>query len=177
MLFTEKALGADLAPTTHPIQVTINHTADANQAFDAISYDKGACWIKTMDYFIGRNALQKGLVSYVQKFAFKNTKLTDLVTCLNESVQANGTGQEGDFGIWSDEWLKKSGVNTLQVELVSGDNIEIVQGFAKFGDKQLRSQRVDVQLWFDESSNMMLNGIMINKDSERTRINDQMSAE
>ena len=63
--FTTKALMADLAPTTHPIQVPIKHTGDAASSFDAISYEKGASWIKTMDSFIGREALQEGLASYV----------------------------------------------------------------------------------------------------------------
>ena len=50
-----------------------------------------------MDSFVGRNVVQKGLAQYVSKFAFKNTGLDDLVQCLNDSVQANGTGQEGNF--------------------------------------------------------------------------------
>lgn len=80
--FIGRALAADLKPTTHPIQVSIKHTGDANQAFDAISYEKGASWIKTMDNFVGRNVLQPGLAKYVQKFAYKNTELKDLVSCL-----------------------------------------------------------------------------------------------
>ena len=55
--FLEIALNADLLASTHPIQVGIKHTGDAVSAFDAISYKKGASWIKTMDYFIGREAL------------------------------------------------------------------------------------------------------------------------
>ena len=54
---TSKALFADLAPTTHPIQVGIKHTGDAASAFDAISYEKGASWIKTMDTFVGRSTV------------------------------------------------------------------------------------------------------------------------
>jgi len=86
--FTASALFADLKPTTHPIQVGIKHTGDAANAFDAISYEKGASWIKTMDYFVGRKSLQAGLAQYVSKFAYKNTVLDDLVECLNESVRA-----------------------------------------------------------------------------------------
>jgi len=59
--------------------VPIKHTGDATSAFDAISYEKGASWIKTMDSFVGRNVVQQGLAAYVSKFAFKNTGLDDLV--------------------------------------------------------------------------------------------------
>ena len=77
--FTSRALMADLAPTTHPIQVSIKHTGDAETAFDAISYEKGASWIKTMDYYLGRTVVQRGLAQYVSRFAYKNTVLNDLV--------------------------------------------------------------------------------------------------
>lgn len=59
--FLQIALDADLLASTHPIQVPIKNTADAVSAFDAISYKKGASWIKVMDYFIGRETLKKGL--------------------------------------------------------------------------------------------------------------------
>jgi aminopeptidase N len=55
--FVTAALRADLKPTTHPIRVGIKHTGDGETAFDAIPYQKGASWIKTMDNFIGRKAL------------------------------------------------------------------------------------------------------------------------
>ena len=57
LTFTERALDADLKPTTHPIQVPIRHTGDGENAFDMISYAKGACWIKVMDNFVGRETL------------------------------------------------------------------------------------------------------------------------
>jgi len=80
-----------------------------------------------MDSFVGRNVVQQGLAAYVSKFAFKNTGLDDLVQCLNDSVQANGTGQEGNFSQWTDEWLKKSGVNTLKLDISKeGGTLDIV---------------------------------------------------
>jgi len=131
---TARGLFADLAPTTHPIQVPIKHTGDAVSSFDAISYDKGASWIKTMDSYVGRRIVQQGLAKYVKKYAFTNTTLDDLVTCLNESVQTNGTGREGDFAAWTDDWLKKSGVNTLKAHF-ENSKLSIKQGFSKHGDK------------------------------------------
>lgn len=87
LMFTERALDADLKPTTHPIQVAIRHTGDGENAFDMISYAKGACWIKVMDNFVGRDTLKSGMAKYFQKFAGKNTVLNDLVTCMNEAMR------------------------------------------------------------------------------------------
>lgn len=83
--FLEAGLDADLQASTHPIRVPIKHTGDAVSAFDMISYRKGASWIKTMDYFIGRKTLQKGLGLYVARYSYKNASLEDFVACLTEA--------------------------------------------------------------------------------------------
>ena len=175
--FIARALAADLSPTTHPIQVPIKHTGDATSAFDAISYEKGASWIKTTDSFVGRNVLQKGLAAYVTKFAYKNSTLDDLVQCLKDSVQEHGTGKEGNFSEWTNDWLKKSGVNTLKLDWSNAGTLDIVQGFSKFGDKQLRSQRIDVLLMFDDKSSIVLKNIMVEKAERTQDILSQVSAE
>ena len=69
-------------PSTHPISQTINHTGDAASTFDAISYEKGASWLKTMDYFLGRPTVQQAAQKYVKKFEFKNAVLSEFVECL-----------------------------------------------------------------------------------------------
>ena len=137
--FTAKALEADLAPTTHPIRVDIKHTGDAVSAFDAISYEKGASWIKTMDNYLGREVVLKGFKKYFERFSFKNTRLEDLVKCLDEAAKetSSGTTETADIESWTDDWLKKSGANTLMLEIDEDDSskLNIVQGHAKFGDK------------------------------------------
>jgi len=85
LMFTERALDADTKPTTHPIQVGIRHTGDGENAFDMISYAKGACWIKVMDNFLGRPVLKLGMKKYFDRYSNSNTVLTDLVNCMNEA--------------------------------------------------------------------------------------------
>jgi len=55
-----------------------------------------------------------------------NTTLPDLVTSLGNSLKANNTDWEGDFNQWTDEWLKKSGVNTLKLELADSGKVDII---------------------------------------------------
>ena len=105
-----------MKPTTHPIQVSIRHTGDGETAFDGISYEKGASWIKTMDNFIGRPALQAGLKSYVQKFAYKSTELPDLVKCLDTALKQHGKPNV-DLLAWTDDWLKTKGPNVLETKM------------------------------------------------------------
>ena len=57
--------------------------------------------------------------------------------------------------------MRKSGVNTLRLECSESQKLDIVQGYEKYGDKQLRSQRIDVMLWFKNGRRMTLNNIFV----------------
>ena len=57
--------------------------------------------------------------------------------------------------------MRKSGVNTLRLECSENKNLDIVQGHEKYGDNQLRSQRIDVMLWFTNGRRMTLNNIFV----------------
>jgi len=54
--------------------------------------------------------------------------------------------------------------------------LNIVQGFSKYGDKTLRSQRIEVMLFFDAKS-MVLKNILINKAEKTVDILGQASEE
>ena len=58
MRFIDFALSSDIKSSTHPIYVTVNNTLDAVNVFDDICYEKGASFIKMMNYFIGREAFK-----------------------------------------------------------------------------------------------------------------------
>ena len=65
----------------------------------------------------------------------------------------------------------------MQLETSPDGKLNIVQGFSKHGDNQLRSQRIDVWLWFTGYSNMVLKGVMVNKAERTEDILSQMSPE
>ena len=94
-----------------------------------------------MDNFIGRASLQAGLKMYVDKFAYKNTELSDLVKCLNTALHEHGEA-DIDLVAWTDDWLKTAGPNTLQAQLGQKEDgtlsIDIIQGFSKYGDEIYR---------------------------------------
>ena len=111
--FLSSALAADLAPSTHPICLPIKHTGDAVSAFDEISYRKGASWIKTLDNFLGREILQKGLALYVKRFSYSNSTLDDFVMCLKEAHDECEPSSTLDLKAWTNSWLKTKGPNAI----------------------------------------------------------------
>jgi aminopeptidase N len=111
--FIEHALNADVKKSlTHPIQVQVNHTIDAVNVFDEICYEKGACFIKTLKNYIGREALSEGVKEYFMKFRFSNTETKDFIRTLQEVLERRGEGK--NLKEWTDSWINKAGANPIE---------------------------------------------------------------
>ncbi|WP_309660561.1 M1 family aminopeptidase, partial [Sphingomonas sp.] len=85
----EKAMDLDSFETTHPVVQTIRTVEQANQAFDSITYDKGESVISMLEGFAGENVWRTGLRNYIAKFAYRNSRTSDLWTAM-EAAGAKG---------------------------------------------------------------------------------------
>ena len=74
----EKAMELDGRITTHAIVQKIDTVDQMNQAFDAISYDKGEAVITMLESYAGETGWQKGIQLYVKRHAHANTVTDDL---------------------------------------------------------------------------------------------------
>jgi aminopeptidase N len=100
---------ADMAPTTHPIRQPVDDVAAAVASFDGITYPKGASVLKQLFAYVGEDACVAGLRGYFAKYAWKNTRLADL---MSELEVASGRNLAG----WTDGWLDTAGTDRLRVE-------------------------------------------------------------
>ena len=98
----ERAMGLDAFATTHPIVQTIRTVEDTNQAFDAITYQKGEAVITMLESYAGEDVWRDGLRAYMAKHKYANTRTDDLWNAV-EAAGAKGltaiahdfTGQPG----------------------------------------------------------------------------------
>ena len=74
----ERAMGLDAFATTHPIVQTIRTVEDTNQAFDAITYQKGEAVITMLESYAGEDVWREGLRNYMEKHKYANTRTDDL---------------------------------------------------------------------------------------------------
>jgi aminopeptidase N len=93
---------ADAIPSTHPIVQPILTADQASQAFDNITYDKGAAVITMINAYVGRNAFREGVRRYMHAHAFGNTVDSDLWSAMQEvagkpilDIERDATRQEG----------------------------------------------------------------------------------
>ena len=69
---TQRAMAIDMLKTTRPVRTRVETTAEINQVFDSIAYQKTAAIIRMVEGYIGPPAYRNGINAYVRKFAYGN---------------------------------------------------------------------------------------------------------
>ena len=118
------AYRADQQSTTHPVMSDVKNTEIAETHFDEIVYEKGSSILKQMYYFIGDESFSKGLKSYFQKYQWGNTVFDDFI---HQMIEAIGHGSKFNLKDLSHSWLKKSGLNELEVVMETDNNNKITR--------------------------------------------------
>ena len=115
-----QALRRDSLEGVQAIQSEVNHPDEISTLFDpSIVYAKGGRLLRMLQTYIGNEAFQDGLKLYFKKYAYQNTKASDLWECLSES-----SGQA--IGLFMNVWISQSGYPVLSVSQVS-DQLHLAQ--------------------------------------------------
>ncbi len=81
----EQAMEGDARSTTHPIQQPIATEAEANSAFDDITYKKGQSFLRMLESFLGEDVFREGIRQYIAKHKYSNSTTADLWDALSEA--------------------------------------------------------------------------------------------
>src|SRR6266568_3274437 len=81
----EQAMEGDARATTHPIQQKIATEAEANSAFDDITYKKGQSFLRMLESFLGEEPFRDGIRRYMQAHKYSNSTTADLWNALSEA--------------------------------------------------------------------------------------------
>ncbi len=80
----DAAMQSDARSTTHPVQREIKTEAQANSAFDEITYRKGQSIIRMLESFLGADVFRDGIRKYIAVHKYSNTTTADLWDALTE---------------------------------------------------------------------------------------------
>ncbi|MEO5854057.1 MAG: aminopeptidase N [Nocardioides sp.] len=134
---------ADSLPTTHPIAGTVTDTRAALLNFDGISYAKGAAALRQLAAWLGEDVFFAGVRRYLDRHAWGNTRLPDLLGALEEE-----SGR--DLGAWAQSWLREAGTSTVRLRdgvLVEDGDRPHRLGVGRYDGRPLRLlERVVVEL-------------------------------
>jgi aminopeptidase N len=81
----ELEMEGDARSTTHPIQQPIANEAEANSAFDDITYRKGQAFLLMLESFLGESAFRDGIRRYMAAHKYSNSTTADLWNALSEA--------------------------------------------------------------------------------------------
>jgi len=103
-----QAMNLDSLKSSHPIDVKVNQPSEIREIFDSISYDKGGCVLRMLEYFVGKENFRAGLKYYLTKHKYKNATTKDLWNAI-ERVS------EKPVSNMMNSWIKQMGFPLVKV--------------------------------------------------------------
>lgn len=107
-------LGVDALASTRPISSTVRTAAEAEEMFDALTYEKGASVLRMLEQFLGEDAFRRGIRKYIQAHQFGNAPAADLWDALE-----NASGQP--VPAIARDWFTRPGVPMVTVSATDPD--------------------------------------------------------
>ena len=83
------AMGEDSLVAARKIRQPIESKDDISNAFDGITYQKGASVIRMFESWVGEKKFQSGVTAYLKRYSYKNARVSDFL----DSIAATGQPQ------------------------------------------------------------------------------------
>jgi len=139
---SESGKRADAKPSTHPIVQTVLTASQAEQAFDDITYDKGATVIGMLEAYVGAPAFREGVRRYMRAHAYGNTVDADFWREVQAAAGKPVQAVEADF-------TRQPGVPLLKVatEQTGGAERKILLSQGRFAEDPSTLAGAPVEIW------------------------------
>ncbi len=116
----EAAMEGDARSTTHPIQQPIATEAEANSAFDDITYKKGQSFLRMLESFLGEDVFRDGIRRYIATHKYSNTTTADLWNALSEASKK-------PIGEIAAGWTEQPGFPVVKVKREADGKVQLTQ--------------------------------------------------
>ncbi|XP_054041901.1 endoplasmic reticulum aminopeptidase 1-like [Rissa tridactyla] len=93
------AMAVDALNSSHAISTSVEDPAQILEMFDSVSYEKGSCVLNMLRDYLTADVFKAGLVQYLQKYSYQNTKNEDLwnsMTNICPTIGNDKNGLQGD---------------------------------------------------------------------------------
>ncbi len=102
------AMHLDALRSTHPIRAEVHNVAEAGEAFDLITYEKGGAVLRMIEGYLGAERFREGIRLYMRRNARANAVADDLWGALGE------TSREPVVEL-ANAWLREPGFPLVRV--------------------------------------------------------------
>ncbi|CAJ0939824.1 unnamed protein product, partial [Mesorhabditis belari] len=125
-----RAFTKDARSSSHPLHLNITSYDEVKEAFDFITYDKGASLLKMIEKIIGEKDFEKGLKDYVKKLCYKTTNSSSLFEALNSEIPEKLTGwdeKKFDLPDFANKWTEQMGYPVVELHRLDNETLEFTQ--------------------------------------------------
>ncbi|XP_015339309.1 endoplasmic reticulum aminopeptidase 1 [Marmota marmota marmota] len=91
------AMEVDALNSSHPVSTPVENPAEIREMFDDVSYEKGACILNMLRDYLSADAFKSGIVQYLHKYSYKNTKNEDLWNSMASICPTDGSQSTDGF--------------------------------------------------------------------------------
>ncbi len=116
----EQAMESDARSTTHAIQQPIATEAEANSAFDDITYKKGQSFLRMLESFLGEDVFRDGIRRYIAAHKYSNSTTADLWNALSEASKK-------PVGEIAAGWTEQPGFPLVRVKREAEGKVRLTQ--------------------------------------------------
>ncbi|MDW8247040.1 MAG: M1 family metallopeptidase [Sandaracinaceae bacterium] len=109
-----QAMDADSLPSARRVRQSIASEHDIRNAFDAITYQKGAALLGMLEAHLGEDAFWKGIKDFLEAHRFGSARTEDVYLSLSRAAGVDVASRLLPY-------LDQAGVPLLQVDLVCGE--------------------------------------------------------
>ena len=112
-------LSVDALDSTRPISSKVRTAAEAEEMFDALTYEKGASVLRMLEQFLGEEVFRQGIREYIAAHQYKNAAAADLWEAL-----AKASGQP--VTALAQDWFTRPGFPLVTVR-AKGTELDVLQ--------------------------------------------------
>ncbi|PIO76333.1 peptidase family M1 [Teladorsagia circumcincta] len=126
--FTQ-GMEADAVASSHPLSFRVDKAADVVEAFDDVTYRKGASVLTMLKALIGEETFERAIRQYLKKFSYHNAEASDLWEVFDEVVK-NVTGPDGSpmrITEFANQWTTQMGYPIVTVEAFNATSLKVTQ--------------------------------------------------
>jgi aminopeptidase N len=80
---TQGVMDVDALDSARAVREPVRSTAEAKEAFDGITYDKGAAVLRMIESWLGADTFRRGVQQYLKENAWKNARAEDLFKAID----------------------------------------------------------------------------------------------
>ena len=145
------AMMLDGLKTSHPIDVKVRKPSEIREIFDSISYDKGGCILRMLEYYVGSKNFKNGLRHYLTKHKYKNAAGKDLWDSI-------GKISKKPVNTMMNSWIKQVGFPLVNIEMKNSKIILTQKRFLLEEDKKHQKGlwQIPISIGTDKNSSSKL---------------------